>query len=166
MSTVSELVGFNLPQTEADLTADTGIDYTGIKASVIARAKLDVYGLTSAPAEADMPYLVLYQIADKATIFLIPSAEDYYKTKARMSDVKDGASFAYYDRIDTLKSLMMDLKTRIAGNASAVAGLVSGVKGVTLAASAGLPAVSGDGRHVTPDPQKIGRISKGVCPIV
>jgi hypothetical protein len=150
-----------MPQTEADLSGDSGLGYDGMKASAIARAKLDIYRSVTPPAEADTPDLVLFQIADIATVYLAQAAKDYYKTKARMSDAKDGATIAYYDRVDVLDSLIVELKTRVARNADAVAALVSGSKNESLEAAAGLPLVSGDGRKVTPDPTRVGRVNKG-----
>ena len=117
MTTVSELVTANFPLTDAKLAAYTDIDYATVKTTMIDRAKRDLYGVgVTVPTEVSIPDVALYWIADKATLYLIPVAKDYYMNQTRLSDSKENANFSYYDRIRALDTLAGELQTALAKN--------------------------------------------------
>ena len=97
------------PKTESLLIADADANYEASKARAIARAKHDVYGATTVPAEADLPEDVAYWVADKAVVYLVPLARDWYMNKTRLSDSKENANFSYHDTVSKLDKLKAEL---------------------------------------------------------
>lgn len=109
--TIAALVTNNFPVTDAALAAYTGINYATAKTGAIDRAKRDLYGVgITVPAEADIPDTAQYWIADKATLYLIPVAIDYYMNQHRLSDSKENANLSYYDKVTALRDLEAELK--------------------------------------------------------
>jgi len=112
---ISGAVTATWPTTESTLTADSTVDYATQKTAMIAKAKRLLYGGTGTiPAEANIPDLAAYWIADQACVLLIPLAIDYYMNKQRLSDAKEGATISYYDKVRTLKDLRTELEASLA----------------------------------------------------
>lgn len=132
------------PKTEALLVADTTIDYTAQKLAAIERAKVELYGSTTPPDEADIPSVAGYWIADRALIFLIPVGKEYYGTKRKRSDNVDGASVAYYDLLSMLNDLQRELESSVISKRDDALASIS-----ALASESG-PATSGAGMAVSP----------------
>jgi len=129
------------PTTEAALTADTTVDYADQKARAIARAKRVLYGAATVPDEPDIPELAAYWIADQATALLIPLARDWYMSKQRLSDAKEGTTISYYNKVDTLSKLEAELKASLAENKESVLEAISSaevVDSVPMVSVAGL----------------------------
>ncbi|HNT78499.1 MAG TPA: hypothetical protein PKH77_26095 [Anaerolineae bacterium] len=117
---LAALVTANFPITDAALTAYSAIDYASVKNGAIERAKRDLYGAgVSVPEEIAIPDVAQYWIADKATLYLIPAAVDYYMNQHRLSDSKENANFSYYDKVQALRDLEAELKAAIERNREA-----------------------------------------------
>jgi hypothetical protein len=138
----------NWPLTENKLAAESDIDYDKQKAAAIARAKIDVYGSSSAvpDRENDIPDVVAFWIADKATIYLIPLAQEYYATKERLSTTKEGATASHYDKLAMLEGLRRELEASCADSWEDVLDLV----GSATDDADDIPAVSTDGMVIDP----------------
>jgi len=106
----------NWPTTEGNLLAAPEVAYATQKAAAIARAQVDLYGALPVPAEASIPNLAAYWIADQATLYLIPLAQDYYAVKRRQSEAIQGATITHYDLVSELDSLERKLAQRVAAN--------------------------------------------------
>jgi hypothetical protein len=134
------------PTTEKTLLEDGTAGYAAQKLRAIARAKRDLYGALTVPADADLPDSAAYWIADKAVAgYLIPLARDYYMSKQRLSDSKDGMSIGYYDKLRALDSLRAELDAKcLADYETVYAGLTSVVE------PASTPALSTAGMIVDP----------------
>jgi len=102
------------PTTEAKLLDDSDIDYATQKNLAIARAKRALYGTATVPAEADIPEIAAYWIADKTVLFLIPTARSWYTHHTKRSDAKEGATTTYHDALAMLDSLERELTTSLA----------------------------------------------------
>lgn len=116
------------PTTEAKLSNATeapDVDYPTQRALAIQRAKHALYGTTTIPAEADIPDTAAYWIADKAVVYLIPLARDYYMSKQRISDSKEGATITYYNKLKELDQLKTELESDLAVNLAAAQEAVS-----------------------------------------
>ncbi|MFC1999145.1 hypothetical protein ACFLXE_00115 [Chloroflexota bacterium] len=162
MATVAELVTFQIGMTEHDLL-QTGsqIDYAALKASAISRAKADLYYGMTIPAEGSMSDLEKYYLADCAVVLIIDSAIDWYKSMARLSDTKEGATIAWYDKVDSLERLRRRLQKRINDVDEKVKMVASGG---TASGHEGLPLAQAQDESrdkVTPDPQKVARVLYG-----
>lgn len=96
------------PTTETLLTAATGVAYSTQKALAISWAKRMLYGSLVVPAEASIPELAAYWIADQAVVRLIPLARDWYMQQ-RLSDSKENASISFYDKVAQLDKLKAEL---------------------------------------------------------
>jgi len=142
---ISAEITRNWPETEAKLTAEPSVGYSTQKTAAIARAKRDAYGTATIPAEASIPDAVAYWIADKATIYLIPLAKQYYAIHERVSDSKENANFTYYNKVALLDGLRKELETACAENWETVQDLV-GASGDADE----IPAVSTDGMAIDP----------------
>lgn len=114
MTTISEYVTANFPLTDATLGSFAGIDYAATKSIAIDRAKRDLYGVgITVPDEGDIPDVAQFWIADRATLYLIPVAIDYYMNQSRLSDNKENANFSYYDKVQALRDLETELKAAV-----------------------------------------------------
>ena len=134
------------PTTEATLTADTTVDYASQKTLAVAKAKRLLYGGTGTiPAEANIPELAAYWIADQAVVLLIPLAKDYYMSKQRLSDSKEGATISYYDKIRALEQLKNELEAALATNRQEALDTISATE-----VTDDVPAVSVKGLMVDP----------------
>jgi hypothetical protein len=103
------------PTTETKLSDDSDIDYATQKNLAISRAKRALYGNgATIPAEADIPETAAYWIADKAVLFLIPTARSWYTHHTKRSDAKEGATITYHDALAMLDSLERELTTSLA----------------------------------------------------
>ena len=165
MATISELVTFQIGMTENDLTKEKAqIDYSVVKENMINRAKANLYYGMTIPDEESMSDLEKYYLADCAVVFIIDSAIDWYKSMARLSDTKEGATISWYDRVDTLERLRRTLLARIRRVEETVKQVASGT---TVDAHIGLPLAQSEGRDkVTPDPHQMARILYGDYAIV
>jgi len=167
MATIAELVTYQIGTTENDMTQEGAtIDYAALKANAISRAKVDLYYGSTIPDEGDMSELEKYYLADCAVVFIIDSAIDWYKSMARLSDTKEGATISWYDRVDTLERMRRTLLARIRKVEETVKQVASGT---SVGAHVGLPlaqAQSEERDKVTPDPHQIARLLYGDYAIV
>ncbi len=156
MSTIAELVSFQIAQTENDLSASgSGISYTSIKTNAANRVKADFFYGKTIPEETSMADLVKYFLADCACIHLIDVAIDWYKSRERLSDSKEGATVTWYDRIDALVALRRRLQDRIATVEDRVKIIAFGE---SVESYANLPLAQSQGqKKVTVDPFQIAR---------
>ena len=134
------------PTTETTLAADSDVDYATQKALALAKAKRLLYGGSAAiPAEADIPELAAYWIADQACVLLISLAKDYYMAKQRLSDAKEGATITYYNKVTELERLKQELDAALAtGKPDALDAISSAT------VTDDVPAVSVDGLMIDP----------------
>jgi len=134
------------PTTEATLAADTTVDYAAEKDRAIARAKRDLYGTRTIPSnEVDIPDQAAYWIADQAVVHLLPLAVDYYMSKQRISDSKEGATITRYNKVRALQDLRSELEAGLVANRqAALEAIDSAVRGDDV------PAVSTAGLAVDP----------------
>jgi hypothetical protein len=133
------------PTTEVTLTADSDVDYATQKALAIAKAKRLLYGTATVAAEADIPELAAYWIADQACVLLIPLAKDYYMAKQRLSDAKEGATITYYNKVTELERLKQELDASLAGGKQDALDAIS-----SAVVTDDVPAVSVDGLMIDP----------------
>ena len=112
---ISAEVTRNWPQTEGKLAAASELDYAAEKVRAIARAKRDAYGRQTVPTdEGDVHEIIAYWVADKATVYLIPLAIEYYSIKEHISTAKEGATLTHYDKITALQKLKAELEAACA----------------------------------------------------
>lgn len=110
---------YTLLHTE-DLEADDPLDsdafgYATAKTNAIAKAKTNLYGDgVSVPAEASIPEVAAYYIADQAVVYLCSFAIDFYMIQHRLSDSKDDANFSFYDKAAELRQLKSELMADMA----------------------------------------------------
>lgn len=117
--TISSRITRNFPITEGKLADSTDIDYAGLKADAITDAKRDLYSYgVTVPAEADIPDVAQSWISDKATLYLIPVAIDFYM-QTTTSISKENATTSYYDKVAALRQLEKELKADLAKNLEA-----------------------------------------------
>lgn len=123
--TTGSLITDEMPQTEAILLGETTIDYASAKLRAIAMAKYAVYG--SEPADTAMDPRVVEYVA-KLALFdrLVPFAIDYFMTKARLSDSKEGATVSYHNRVDALTQLREALAEWLKAHEALIKALVDG----------------------------------------
>lgn len=144
----------NWPQTEGKLEASDDVDYTAEKVKAVARAKRNAYGRQTVPSDDDdIPEIVAYWIADKATIYLIPLAIEYYTVKEHRSIAKEGATIAHYDKVSTLQKLKEELEAACAKAWDEVLALAQPLEGddERIGRQAmNIPSVSVDGLLVKP----------------
>ena len=147
---LGDLVTAIFPVTDAALTAYTAIDYAWAKTSAIERAKRALYGVgvTIPTDDADIPDVAQYWIADRAALYLIPVAIDYYMNQHRLSDSKENANFSYYDKVRALRELEAELKAAIERNQAAALDAIN--SGSAAEAIDSVPAVSVDGLLLDP----------------
>jgi len=114
--TISSRVTRNFPITEGKLADNSDIDYASLKADALADAKRALYGDgITIPDEDDIPDVAQSWIADKATLYLIPVAIDFYM-QTMTSISKEGATISYHNKVDALRQLERELKAAIAAN--------------------------------------------------
>lgn len=107
---IADIITDTLMETERLLLADANLDYANAKARAIALAKYEVYG--SEVAEASISnlsvkqYLAYLALRDR----IIPAAIDWLMHKGRLSDVKEGATFSYYDRVAALQAQLAKIE--------------------------------------------------------
>jgi hypothetical protein len=134
------------PRTESILTGGDGVsEYEAAKAAAIARAKRALYGTATVPSEDDIPEVVADWIVDQAVVYLIPLAQDYYMTKRRVSDSKEGANITYYNILQQLDRLRGELEASLAANKQAALEAIS-----SSTVDDAVPQVSTDGLAVDP----------------
>lgn len=131
------------PTTEATLGADSDVDYSTQKDLAIARAKRQLYGTANVPSS--IPETASYWIADQACVYLVPLAIDYYMSKQRLSDSKEGATISYYDKVTALKDLKRELEGSLATNKQDALDAINSAK-----VTHDTPAVSVDGLMIDP----------------
>jgi len=119
---IAQRVTNHWPKTEAFLSADTGIDYAQAKAAAIVEAKVRIYGTSAAvPAEASIPEVAGLQIADLATIVLIPLGKEHYAIQRhRRQSNREGQTIEEYDLVGLLEDLRRDLEGDCARRADEV----------------------------------------------
>jgi len=138
---ISQHVTNNWPKTEALLSADSDIDYATAKTAAIARAKRDVYGTATPPAEADLEEIVAEWIGDKATIYVIPLGREYYSLERyRQSNNPRGENVTRYDLLQMLDGLKAELEAVCAAAWSEVEEIVG-----SSVAPVAVPQVDHDG---------------------
>ena len=115
MATISQLVTYQIPQTEADLlTADGLSDYAAIKTAAIDRAKAVFYVSATIPAEATMHDLVKLYLSDISVLALIDVAIDWYQSKTVLSQSQGSdENIRFYDRVESLRLRAEELRDRI-----------------------------------------------------
>jgi hypothetical protein len=133
------------PTTETTLATDDDVDYAAQKARAIAKAKRLLYGTATVDAEADIPELAAYWIADQACVLLIPLAKDYYMSKQRLSDAKEGATITYYNKVTELDRLKQELDAGLAGGKQDALDAIS-----SAAVTDDIPATSVNGLMIDP----------------
>lgn len=142
---ISAQVKSTFPTTETTLTADSDVDYAEQKTRAISRAKRKLYGTRTIPAEADIPEMAGYWIADQAVVFLIPLAIDYYMNKQRISDSKEGMNITYHNKVNALQELKSQIEADLAADKqAALEAIDSSVRGDDV------PAVSFNGMAADP----------------
>ena len=151
---ISAEVTRNWPQTEGKLGAAGELDYAAEKVKAIARAKRNAYGRQAVPAdESGIPEIVAYWIADKATIYLISLAVEYYSIKEHISTAKEGATLTHYDKITALQKLKAELEAACARGWDEVLALAQPTTGDSDRVgrqTINIPSVSVDGLLVDP----------------
>lgn len=121
-------------------------DWDTLTDNAIARATLDAYGDVAAPAT--LPDLVAYWVADKATLYLIPSAIDYYQAEEHAATAAGDVSVREYDKVASLRDLRDSLRARCLENEAAVQAIVNPPSSTSYYRS--VPGVSIDGLLVDP----------------
>lgn len=122
---ISQRITNTWPRTEAELQAETSIDYATAKADAIAEAKRKAYGRTTVPSESDIPDIVGEWIADQATIRLIPVAKEHYSLERFQSkSTTRGENVQHYDLIRMLDGLRDELHAECAEKWSLVEDLI------------------------------------------
>jgi hypothetical protein len=150
---ISHRITNHFPRTEAALSADSAIDYSQAKDDAIAEAKRKLYGTATVPAEADLPDVVGEQIADLATIALIPISKEHYAiVRYRRKSNSQGENVEQYDLISLLDDLADDLRAACAERADDVEELVGKASSPTT-----LPQVSVNGLIVNPYDRALAR---------
>lgn len=143
---ISRRITNHFPRTEALLQADTDIDYQTAKVDAIADAKIELYGETTVPSEADIVDIIRMQIADLATIALVPLAKNHYAhERYRGKSNREGENVEYYDLLDMLDELKRDLENDISDRQAAVDNAIG-----SSAKPRSVPGVSHDGPMVNP----------------
>lgn len=158
---ISAEVSRNWPQTEGKLTAANELDYAAEKAKAIARAKRDAYGRQTVPSEeSSIPEIVAYWVADKATIYLIPLAIEYYSLKEHLSTAQKEVTIAHYDKVAALQKLREELEAACArawDGVLALAQPTTGDEDRVGRQSMNIPSVSVDGLIVQPVERALNR---------
>jgi hypothetical protein len=148
---ISQRITNTWPRTEAELTAETDIDYAQAKLDAIAEAKRKAYGRTTVPSESDIPDVVGEWIADQATIRLVPVAKEHYSLERFQSkSTNRGENVQHYDLMRMLDNLRDELEAECAEKWSLVEDLVG-----SSAAPSELPEVSTAGLIVDPYDQAL-----------
>lgn len=97
--------------------------WVALLANAVARATLDAYGDVAVPDT--LPDLVAYWVADKATLYLIPSAIDYYQTEQHAATAAGDVSVREYDKVASLRDLRDSLRARCLEKEAAVQAVVN-----------------------------------------
>ncbi|MFW6194935.1 MAG: hypothetical protein ACOC5M_00245 [Chloroflexota bacterium] len=162
MASISELVTFQLAQTEQDLQSSSGLsNYGEIKSAAIERAKHDLYG-ASVPSEAQIGDVVRYYLSDVAVVYLIDSAIDWYQSQTVQSQSAGDEQYTYHDRVSNLRQRRRELQNRISDAVDKIKTLALGSGDVGDLASMPLAQAQADGRSkVTNDPWKWARYLYG-----
>lgn len=143
---ISRRITNHFPRTEALLQADTDIDYATAKTDAIADSKIELYGETTVPSESDMVDVIRMQVADLATIALIPLAKNHYAhERQRSKSNREGENVQYYDLLDMLDELKADLENDVADRQTAVDNAIG-----SSSKPRSVPGVSHDGPMVNP----------------
>lgn len=145
---ITDLITSIWPDTEAKLEAETGLDYATHKTRAITRASKALYGEGTVPAEADIPQIARYWIADQAVVYLIPVARDWYMNHTRRSDSKENANFTFHDRLAALDRLKRELKADLKAGEEAALNAIDDTEAPDEAEDT--PAVSQAGLLVEP----------------
>jgi len=112
VGTISQLISSQWPITENKLNDYTSINYETEKGRAIERAKRELFGSRSIPAdEDDIAETARLWIADRALILLIPMGIDYYMQQV-LSDTKREETVSYYNKVSALQDLKNELLRR------------------------------------------------------
>lgn len=150
---ISHRITNHFPRTEAALSADSTIDYGQAKDAAIAEAKRKLYSTATVPADADLEDIVGEQIADLATVSLLPIAKEHYTlTRYRRKSNSQGENVEQYDLVALLDALTEDLRAACAERADDVEELVGKASSPTT-----LPVVSVDGLILNPYDRALAR---------
>lgn len=173
MSSISDLVSYQLAQTEADLSSEDGlVDYASIKQAAIDRAKVEFYG-SNVPSESQILEIVKFHLSDVAVLYLIDTAIDWYQNRTVTRQTEGDETLVYHDRIASLRAKRRELQHRIAEALDRVKALAFGSADVGDIASLPLAQAQAEKRvKATLDPWKWARylygdlvsISEGVEP--
>jgi hypothetical protein len=125
VATISDRITFTIPTLESDLNRhfQTNPSYWEIKDNAQDRAKRELYG-ASIPSEGDMDERVKDWLADRAVLYLLDAAEDYYKSQA-LADTVDEKTRTYYDKVETVRSLRTTIGDRVEDERLNVADIIS-----------------------------------------
>jgi hypothetical protein len=162
MTTIGELVSYQMAQTEQDLQSGEGLeDYASIKQSAIDRASVEFYG-TNVPPEDQMGDIVKFYLSDVAVVYLIDTAIDWYQSRTVTRQTEGDETLQFYDRIASLRAKARELRQRIAQAEDRVKAIAFGSKDVGDVASLPLAQAQADKRtKVTIDPWKWARYLYG-----
>jgi hypothetical protein len=142
---ISAEVTRTFPTTEATLSSDADVDYSAQKDRAISRAKRKLYGSRTVPTEASIPEVAAYWIADQAVVFLIPLAIDFYMSKRRVSENKEGMNITHHNHVNALQDLRTELEASLASSKQdALEAIDSKVSGDAI------PATSFNGMAIDP----------------
>ena len=123
--------------------------YATAKTNAIAKSKTNLYGDgVTVPAEADIPEIAAYYIADQAVVYLISLAIDFYMVMHRLSTSKDDANFNSYDKAAELRQLRSELIADMAKVRDDVLDAINDTDAPEAYSSS--PAVSTDGMLIQP----------------
>lgn len=150
---ISAYLEANFPVTVAELKDEDDIDYTVLKSIAINRAKSDAYGQQTVPTEANIPDKVGMWIADKATLYLIPTAKDLYAKKRHRSRTNQaGDTVSEYDLLRMLDGLEQELEEACIAAWAVVEALIG-----KATAPSDVPTVSTTGTMIDPVTRALNR---------
>ena len=162
MSTISDLVAFQLAQTESELRSGDGLEnYDSIKQSAIDRAKVEFYG-SNVPSEGQISDIVKFHLSDLAVLYLIDTAIDWYQGRTVSRQTEGDETLYFHDRIASLRAKARDLRQRIAQAEDKIKTIAFGSADVGDIASLPLAQAQAESRSkVTLDPWKWARYLYG-----
>jgi hypothetical protein len=126
MATINERITYTIPNIEDDLTVKytANPSYAGFKDNALDRAKRDLYRGGAIQTEPEMDERVKDWLADRAVLYLLDVAEDYYKSQS-LSDTIDEHTAQFYDKIQVVMGLRRVIGDRVDDRKIEVADIVS-----------------------------------------
>jgi hypothetical protein len=125
VATISDRITFTIPNMESDLDTkfQSNPNYANLKDNAVDRAKRELFG-ASIPPEGGMDERVKDWLADRAILYLLDVAEDYYKSLA-LADTVDEKTRTYYDKVEVVRSLRTTIGDRVEDERLNVADIIS-----------------------------------------